>query len=111
MPAGDGSGPRGEGPLTGRALGGCAGYGNEGFASSPVRRIGYGFFGWRGGGRGQRNRFYETGLPRLQRYQQYDREPVETDALKRQVQYVADTIEQISHRVNQLLKKEAKGNS
>ncbi len=111
MPAGDGSGPRGEGPLTGRAMGRCTGNAAGGYATAPGRGGGYGFFGRRGGGgRGMRNRYYETGLPQWRRYPQYDgpvynQEPTETDSLKNQVQFVADTIEQIANRVNQLLKR------
>lgn len=111
MPAGDGTGPRGEGPLTGRAMGRCAGYPANGYATAPGRGGGYGFFGRRGGGgRGLRNRYYETGLPQWRRYSQYDgpfynQEPSETESLKSQVQFVADTIEQIAYRVNQLLKR------
>jgi len=43
MPRGDGTGPSGMGPMTGRAAGYCAGYGVPGYAS---------FGGWRGVGRG-----------------------------------------------------------
>lgn len=114
MPAGDGSGPRGEGPMTGRAMGRCAGYPQGGYATAPGRG-GAGFFGRRGGGgRGWRNRYYETGLPYWRRYpdyerQDFDRDRGETESLRRQVQFVADTIEQIAFRVNQLLdRKKAK---
>lgn len=47
MPRGDGTGPQGMGPMTGRAAGYCAGYNTPGFASPGPGR-GYG----RGGGRG-----------------------------------------------------------
>lgn len=57
MPAGDGSGPRGAGPGTGRGLGFCAGYAQPGYASfGPGRGSGRGWgrgFG-RGRGRGRR---------------------------------------------------------
>lgn len=56
MPRGDGTGPMGAGPMTGRALGYCAGLGRPGFAYGP--NAGFG----RGGGRGRRNRYYATGL-------------------------------------------------
>ena len=46
MPFGDGTGPRGMGPMTGRGAGFCAGFGRPGFAN-PIRgRGGFGF-GWR----------------------------------------------------------------
>lgn len=112
MPAGDGSGPRGEGPMTGRGMGICAGYPAGGYASSPGRRGGFGMYG-RGGGRGRgwRNRYYETGLPYwrrnpVQNYPVYRNQmPDETENLKHQVQMVADAIEGIANRVNQLLKR------
>jgi hypothetical protein len=66
MPCGDGTGPAGLGPMTGRAAGFCAGYPVPGFMN-PVG--GRGFWGWgrdrgfrgRGGGRGWRNSYYATG--------------------------------------------------
>jgi len=65
MPRGDGTGPRGMGPMTGRAAGFCAGYGVPGFAN-PAPGFGAGMgYGARGGrgGRGWRNMYYATGLP------------------------------------------------
>ena len=47
MPRGDGTGPWGLGPMTGRAAGLCAGYPIPGFAN-PIP--GRGFFGWGRGG-------------------------------------------------------------
>jgi hypothetical protein len=52
MPGGDGTGPVGMGPMTGRAAGFCAGYGVPGYVNSEP---GYGFRGR--GGRGRRNWF------------------------------------------------------
>jgi len=50
MPFGDGTGPRGMGPMTGRGAGFCTGFGRPGFASPAYGR------GWfnlnRGSGRG-----------------------------------------------------------
>jgi hypothetical protein len=76
MPRGDGTGPTGMGPFTGRGMGYCAGYGMPGYANSAFGRgfgagfgRGRGFFG--GGGRGWRNRFYATGLPGWARYGGY----------------------------------------
>jgi len=42
MPGGDGTGPRGQGPMTGRAAGYCAGYPTPGFANTAPR-MGLGF--------------------------------------------------------------------
>jgi hypothetical protein len=63
MPRGDGTGPAGMGPMTGRAGGFCAGYPAPGYMN-PVGGRGFGFWGrGRGGGRGWRNRYYATGWP------------------------------------------------
>ena len=52
MPRGDGTGPGGMGPMTGRAAGYCAGYGMPGYMNPYGGRMGGGF-GWgRGRGRG-----------------------------------------------------------
>ncbi len=53
MPKGNGTGPQGMGPMTGRGAGHCAGNNMPGFAGNGV-----GF----GGGRGRRNCFYASGL-------------------------------------------------
>lgn len=50
MPWGDGTGPGGMGPMTGRGAGYCTGYGVPGYAN-PVGGRGYGF-GFGRGGRG-----------------------------------------------------------
>lgn len=51
MPAGDGSGPEGRGPRSGRGLGYCSGFNMPGYANAmPGRGMGYG--GGRGWGRG-----------------------------------------------------------
>jgi hypothetical protein len=50
MPFGDGTGPMGLGPMTGRGGGFCAGFGMPGFANPMPRRgwgRGWGGFGWR----------------------------------------------------------------
>lgn len=61
MPRGDGTGPMGMGPMTGRAAGYCTGFGIPDFMNSiPGRGFGMGFGGR---GCGWRHRFYATGLP------------------------------------------------
>ena len=64
MPRGDGTGPLGLGPMTGRAAGFCAGYPVPGYMN-PIP--GRGYFGWGcgwfGRGRGFRHWYYATGLP------------------------------------------------
>jgi len=56
MPRGNGMGPMGMGPQTGRAAGFCAGNGQPGFMKGAGG-------GARGMGRGCRNMFIATGLP------------------------------------------------
>ncbi len=70
MPLGDKTGPLGQGPMTGRAAGFCAGYGQPGYAN-PVGGRGFGMGRGRGFGRGMgfgfgrgfRNRFFAAGAP------------------------------------------------
>jgi len=69
MPFGDGTGPVGMGPLTGKAAGYCAGYPVAGYMNPYGGRLrqygGFigGFAGGRGSGRGYRHRFFATGMP------------------------------------------------
>ena len=129
MPWGDGTGPAGYGPMTGRAAGFCAGYSVPGYAN-PIPGRGFGFWG-RGGGWGRRNWFYATGMPGWQRasygYPAYGEAvpynvapPVygtsgvgpqqELDALKGQAEYLADTLEGINKRIAELeAKAQAEG--
>lgn len=112
MPAGDGTGPTGMGPMTGRGAGYCAGYGVPGYMNSiPGRGRGMGF-GWgRGGGRrGWRHQFYATGLPF------WARTPVpgvipftpaagpdsEAQALKAQAEQMENALEEIRRRISEL---------
>ena len=64
MPFGDGTGPLGLGPMTGRGAGYCAGYNMPGYLN-PIP--GRGYFGWGRGwfgrGRGWRNWWRITDLP------------------------------------------------
>ena len=127
MPGGDGTGPAGMGPMTGRAAGYCAGYAVPGFMN-PI--AGRGFWGrGRGGGWGRRNWFYATGLPGWQRagmgMPAYGAPPVppaqavpyappfaptmtqeqELDALKGQAEYFEDALEGIRKRIEELQAK------
>jgi len=132
MPGGDGTGPAGLGPMTGRAAGYCAGYPVPGYMNPIPSR---GFWGWgrgrgrgggRGGGRGWRNWFYATGLTGWQRagmgwpaYGAYGLPPAystpygaplgptqtaqqELDALKGQAEYFQDALEGIRKRIEEL---------
>ncbi len=120
MPGGDGTGPAGMGPMTGRAAGYCAGYPVPGFMN-PVGGRGFGG-GWgRGrGGHGRRNWFYATGLTARQRAAGWPAygpgvtpaEPYgavaaptraqQVEALKAQAEYFADALEGIRKRITEL---------
>ena len=52
MPAGDGTGPMGQGPMTGRSLGFCAGYDTAGYSKGFGNTMGRGLGLGRGRGRG-----------------------------------------------------------
>ncbi len=60
MPRGNGTGPMGQGPMTGRGAGFCGGSARAGFWNGRGR--GGGFGGGSGGGRRHRNRLFSTGL-------------------------------------------------
>jgi len=123
MPGGDGTGPAGMGPMTGRAAGYCAGYPVPGYMN-PVG--GRGYFGMgRGGGWGRRNWYYATGLTGWQRAAYGWPAPVgaapyvggvpygppygpvvskdeELNALKSQAEYLEDALDGIKKRIAEL---------
>jgi hypothetical protein len=107
MPGGDRTGPMGEGPLTGRGSGYCAG------ASYPRRFSRGGDGGWdggfgRGGGRGRRNRSWATGRPSWRRageWQPSDRLPdasVETLELERATAALEAELRRLRTRIEDL---------
>ena len=129
MPGGDGTGPQGMGPMTGRAAGFCAGYPVPGYAN-PIG--GRGFFGrgrgFGGGGWGRRNWYYATGLPGWARagygmpawggytggaYGYPGGFPVgptaeqEQQALKRQSEYLQQSLDDINKRIAELEKEKS----
>ena len=65
MPGFNGTGPRGQGPMTGGGRGYCA----VNLSGAGVRPGAGGSFSGRGGGHGNRNCFYATGLPGWMRAQ------------------------------------------
>jgi hypothetical protein len=126
MPAGDGTGPMGMGPMTGRGAGYCAGFGVPGYANAVPGR-GFGM-GWGGGwGRGWRWRhwYYATGRPGWARfgyapawgappawgpppagaYGPYAAPPTreqETESLKAQAEWLKEQLDAISRRIEEL---------
>ncbi|MDD5451896.1 MAG: DUF5320 domain-containing protein [Desulfovibrionales bacterium] len=116
MPGGDGTGPMGMGPMTGRAAGYCAGSGMPGYANfAPGRGFGMGFGRGSGyGGRGRRNMFYATGRPGWMRFGGYAgsygypmpyQEPnaeMEKQALKSQADALQSELELIKKRLAEI---------
>lgn len=98
MPGGNGTGPLGQGPMTGRAAGFCAGYQVPGYAN-PVGGCGMGRGRGRGGGFG---RGFGRGFgwpmsiaPTLTGEQ-------ELQELKQQAEFLQSSLGQINERINQL---------
>lgn len=83
MPGGDGSGPMGWGPRSGRAAGYCSGYERPGYANPiPGRRFcGYGF---------QRPRFYQEPLAD------------EKYALKHRAEFLREQVRLIEERLKEI---------
>lgn len=98
MPRGDGTGPLGFGPMTGRGMGFCAGYNVPGYIN------GFGF----GVHRGYRRMFYATGIPGWARFgyvpaeTRVDYVADEKSYLKAQAQYLEDQLKYIKDRLNDL---------
>lgn len=88
----------GAGPMTGRALGYCAGFGAPGF----VRGWGGGF--GRGGGRGWRHWYYATALPGWMRGGWGALPPVATQKqwLESQAQALQAQLDTVRQRLNEL---------
>ena len=122
MPGGDGTGPMGMGPMTGRAAGYCAGYPVPGFMN-PTPGGGFGGMG-RGRGRGRgfgRGWGWQAGYgaaaygpspaaPYAPAYGPYPGAPyapavapeAELDALKTQADYFTKALEEIRQRIDEL---------
>ncbi len=119
MPGGDGTGPGGMGPMTGRAAGYCAGYPVPGFANPiPGRGYRFGFgrgmgFGFRGGRGGRWAMPYNGyGMPYEAPYgaapygaAPYGAAPTgqqEIEALQGQAEYFENALAEIKNRIAEL---------
>ena len=121
MPRGDGTGPRGLGPMTGRAAGYCAGYPVAGFMNPYVGRLGLGFgygrgFGkglGRGYGRGFRSG-YAYPIPCVPQvyggefYQPPAEPKQEMEMLAEEAKVLKEQLETINKRITELEKSEKK---
>ncbi len=123
MPGGDRTGPMGQGPMTGRRAGFCAGYDVPGYANPIPGRgwgAGWGRGGW-GAGRGYRwrNWYYATGVPGWARWgyppawppapYAYASPPdsaQEAEWLRSQAEWLKEQLETISKRITELEEKE-----
>ena len=114
MPGGDGTGPMGMGPMSGRGAGNCAGY-PVGFRGCGGGRRG----GGRGGRHGRRNMFWATGLPGWARagwvptagdsppfggaaFASMMSRDVELQVLERQADYFGGVLDRIQKRLEEL---------
>ena len=117
MPGGDGSGPRGMGPMTGRGAGYCAGYSAAGFSNAlPGRGFGLGRgmgqgrgmgrgmgFGFRGGYGGQwAMPAYGNQIPNAAPYGAAPTQQQEIESLQGQAQYFENALAEIKRRIAEL---------
>jgi len=120
MPRGDGTGPMGMGPGTGRAAGYCAGFAIPGYMNPAFgRRFFMRPWGFSGRGRGYRHWFYATGLPFWARMNPYGYGPqpfygqpqeyspqmtkeMEIDLLKREAEDLENALKEIKDRLTKL---------
>ena len=106
MPRGDRTGPAGQGPMTGRGMGYCAGYGQPGFVSLG---FGLGRGRRRGGGRGYGRglgwgRFwgYPYGDYPYQSYQPKITKKEEKEILEDEVAALEEDLKAIKSRLSEL---------
>ncbi len=112
MPRGDGTGPAGMGPMTGRGAGYCAGYDAPGYMNPYGGRPGQAAFGGFGRGRGYRRSYYATGLPFWMRqnpqppapagYQRPEEPEQEVEQLKQHADALQKQLDQIQARMDEL---------
>ncbi|MCD4831661.1 MAG: DUF5320 domain-containing protein [Anaerohalosphaeraceae bacterium] len=117
MPGGNGTGPTGMGPMTGRGAGFCAGFGVPGYAN-PVGGRGYGMGFGRGRGIGRGRGFgagfgfgnvagvgaYPANAPFVPTVTAVQ----ELEGLKQQAELLQNNLGQISERIEQLEKENKK---
>ncbi len=116
MPAGDGTGPAGMGPMTGRAAGYCAGYGGPGYMN-PVPGRGRGFgrgmrMGFRGGrgpmwGRGYSPYWYGAAVPYNAAATAAPTAQQEIEVLQSQAEYFENMLKEIQQRIDELEKQKS----
>jgi len=104
MPFGDGTGPLGLGPMTGRGLGYCAGFNVPGCFQGFGR--GFGFGRGRGFGRGFRFRFWQRAIPFFAQRPFVQTQPISQAELKKaELQMLEEELKAIKERIDQLRKE------
>lgn len=102
MPRGNGTGPMGMGPLTGRGMGYCAGFSAPGYAA-PAGCAGAGGFG-----RGRRRMFFAIGMPKPMRFgypahaPEYEAAGGEQAALEKQARYLKEQLDFVKRRLSDM---------
>ena len=105
MPGGDGTGPEGLGPMTGRGLGYCTGYNRPGYASPRFGR------GWFGRGRGWGRGYYARparGFWQNYPYAAPSASGEEVDVLKDEADALKEELKAIEARIKDLGTKKKK---
>lgn len=116
MPRGDGTGPQGRGPMTGRSMGYCAKYDRPGFTNDAPRRGAGNQRGFRANNRGrgfQRSSMYNPRgslRPRFQGYQedfqpQEQTKEQELDILKQEAKAVEDEQKELNKELDSIRKR------
>lgn len=111
MPRGDGTGPMGMGPMTGRAAGYCAGHATPGFAN-PVGGRGLGMAWGRGGG-GGRGLAWRRGPGRafgpMPPAAAAPTREQETELLRSQADLLKEQLDRITSRLEELARPKEQG--
>lgn len=97
MPGGNGTGPSGMGPMTGRARGFCTGNSAPGYTTAGGRRSAWG----RSRGLGFRRGFSGGGF-RNARPMEAPTDDQELDGLKHQAEFLGGALESINKRIEQI---------
>jgi hypothetical protein len=110
MPGGDGTGPMGWGPMTGRGVGYCAGYGQPGYMNAMPGRAGWLAGAW-ARGRGVGRWYYGMGAPGWAPYGQASAygpycllptKEAQAESLRQQVDWLKQQLEAIDRRLEAL---------
>ena len=111
---GDGAGPEGLGPKTGRGVGYCTGYTVPGSQNTTVPRLGLGRASFQSRGGRYSNIYKATGLTRLQRNatstgtvnaQQTITQEQRLEALKKQADLLKNELGTITRQINEIESK------